>query len=96
MATTTRSRKVPQDQWYPYLTVFSVGKTPVPGDSYVLMGKRFGNQNEVYDKGKNLGKLIEEPTIVQIAQKHEKTGAQVALGEYIYCIAGFKLARGVL
>ncbi|KAF2746429.1 Aldo/keto reductase [Sporormia fimetaria CBS 119925] len=39
----------------------------------------FGNQNEVYDKGKNMGKLIEDPVLVEIGKKHGKTGAQVAL-----------------
>lgn len=40
----------------------------------------FGNQNEIYDKGKNLGKLMEDPTIVEIGKKYNKNGAQVALG----------------
>jgi diketogulonate reductase-like aldo/keto reductase len=39
----------------------------------------FGNQNEIYDGGKGLGKLIEEPTIVDIGQKYGKSGAQTAL-----------------
>ncbi|KAL8776078.1 MAG: hypothetical protein Q9194_003397 [Teloschistes cf. exilis] len=40
----------------------------------------FGNQNEIYSKGQNMGKLIDDPTLVAIAQKHnKKNGAQVAL-----------------
>ncbi|KAL2043466.1 hypothetical protein N7G274_003773 [Stereocaulon virgatum] len=39
----------------------------------------FGNQNEIYDSDKNLGKLIEDPTLVQIGKKYGKNGAQVAL-----------------
>lgn len=39
----------------------------------------FGNSNEVYDKGKHLGKLIEEPVLAEIGKKYGKTGAQVAL-----------------
>jgi len=39
----------------------------------------FGNQNEVYDGGKNMGKLMDDETIVDIGKKHNKTGAQVAL-----------------
>ena len=40
----------------------------------------FGNQNEIYSKGQNMGKLIEDPVIVEIAKKYGKNGAQVALG----------------
>lgn len=39
----------------------------------------FGNQNEIYSSGQNIGKLIEDPTIVEIAKKYGKNGAQVAL-----------------
>lgn len=39
----------------------------------------FGNSNEVYEKGKHLGKLIEEPVLAEIGKKYGKTGAQVAL-----------------
>ena len=39
----------------------------------------FGNQNEIYDAGKNMGKLIEDPVLVEIGKKHGKSGAQVAL-----------------
>lgn len=39
----------------------------------------FGNQNEIYDKGKNMGKLMDDPTLVEIGKKYNKTGAQVAL-----------------
>lgn len=42
----------------------------------------FGNQNEIYDSGKNMGKLIEDPTLSEIGKKYGKNGAQVALGEY--------------
>jgi diketogulonate reductase-like aldo/keto reductase len=39
----------------------------------------FGNSNPAYDKGKSITKLIEDPTILEIAKKHGKSGAQVAL-----------------
>lgn len=39
----------------------------------------FGNQNEIYDSGKNLGKLIEDPVLVEIGKKHGRSGAHVAL-----------------
>ncbi|MCJ1345054.1 hypothetical protein MMC31_003259 [Peltigera leucophlebia] len=39
----------------------------------------FGNSNEIYDKGKNLGKLIDDPTLAEIGKKYGKSGAQTAL-----------------
>ncbi len=39
----------------------------------------FGNQNAIYSSGQNMGKLIDDPTIVEIGKKHGKNGAQVAL-----------------
>jgi alcohol dehydrogenase (NADP+) len=39
----------------------------------------FGNQNEIYDSGKGLGKLMDDPVLVEIGKKHGKSGAQVAL-----------------
>ncbi|THV53972.1 hypothetical protein BGAL_0037g00160 [Botrytis galanthina] len=39
----------------------------------------FGNQNEIYDAGKGIGKLMDDPTIVEIGKKYNKSGAQVAL-----------------
>ncbi|KAF7860670.1 hypothetical protein EAF04_008189 [Stromatinia cepivora] len=39
----------------------------------------FGNQNEIYDSGKGIGKLMDDPTIVEIGKKYNKSGAQVAL-----------------
>ena len=39
----------------------------------------FGNQNEIYDKGANMGKLIDDPELVKIGEKYGKSGAQVAL-----------------
>lgn len=39
----------------------------------------FGNQNPIYDNGGNVGKLIDDPVLVNIGKKYNKTGAQVAL-----------------
>ncbi|KAL8843446.1 MAG: hypothetical protein Q9176_002059 [Flavoplaca citrina] len=39
----------------------------------------FGNQNEIYSKGQNMGKLIDDPILVEIGKKYNKNGAQVAL-----------------
>ncbi|KAG9246328.1 aldehyde reductase-like protein [Calycina marina] len=39
----------------------------------------FGNQNEIYESGRNMGKMMNDPVLVEIGKKHRKTGAQVAL-----------------
>ncbi|MCJ1223607.1 hypothetical protein MMC12_000250 [Toensbergia leucococca] len=39
----------------------------------------FGNQNEIYDSGKNMGKLMDDPTLVEVGKKYGKSGAQTAL-----------------
>lgn len=39
----------------------------------------FGNQNEVYDSGKGIGKLIDDPVLAEVGKKYGKSGAQVAL-----------------
>lgn len=39
----------------------------------------FGNSNPIYTAGQNLGKLIDDPTIVEVGKKYRKNGAQVAL-----------------
>jgi alcohol dehydrogenase (NADP+) len=39
----------------------------------------FGNQNEIYDSGKGMGKLMDDPILVEVGKKYNKTGAQVAL-----------------
>lgn len=46
---------------------------------HVTQYSPFGNQNEIYSSGQKLGKLIEDPTLVEIGKKYNKSGAQVAL-----------------
>ncbi|GAB7348532.1 hypothetical protein MBLNU459_g6926t1 [Dothideomycetes sp. NU459] len=46
---------------------------------HVTQYSPFGNQNEIYSKGQNMGKLIEDPTLAEIGKKYNKSGAQVAL-----------------
>lgn len=46
---------------------------------HVTQYSPFGNQNEVYDVGKGLRKLMEDPVLVEIGKKYGKSGAQVAL-----------------
>lgn len=39
----------------------------------------FGNQNEIYSSGQNMGKLMDDPVLVEVGKKYGKNGAQVAL-----------------
>ncbi|KAL4881177.1 NADP-dependent oxidoreductase domain-containing protein [Aspergillus karnatakaensis] len=39
----------------------------------------FGNQNEIYSREGKIGRLIEDPVLVEIGKKYNKSGAQVAL-----------------
>ena len=41
----------------------------------------FGNQNELYSREGTIGKLIDDPVLVEIGKKHNKSSAQVALGK---------------
>lgn len=46
---------------------------------HVTQYSPFGNQNDIYDSGKHLGKLMEDPKLVEIGKKYGKSGAQTAL-----------------
>lgn len=46
---------------------------------HVTQYSPFGNQNEIYSSGKGMNKLIDDPTLVEIGKKYNKSGAQVAL-----------------
>lgn len=82
--------RVVQKQRHPCTAVFAVSRPfPHPQTEGGHRRKRtdiipfplisFGNQNEVYSKGQNMGKLIDDPTLVEVGQKYNKNGAQVAL-----------------
>lgn len=42
----------------------------------------FGNQNELYSRGGSIGRLMDDPVLVEIGKKYNKSGAQVALGKF--------------
>lgn len=52
---------------------------------HVSQYSSLGNQNEIYKRREKLGRLIEDPTLVSIGKKYDKSGAQVALGEPSPC-----------
>ena len=68
-----------QMEVHPYLQQPDFAEWHKSKGIHVTQYSPFGNSNTVYDKGKDMGKLIEDPTLVEIGQKYGKTGAQVAL-----------------
>lgn len=70
-----------QIELHPWLQQTDFAKWHQSKGIHITQYSPFGNQNEVYTSGKHLGKLIEDPTLVEIGRKYGKNGAQVALGQ---------------
>lgn len=70
---------VHQLEMHPYLVQKSFSDFHKDQGIHLTHYSPFGNQNEIYDKGKELGKLIDDPVLAEIGKKYGKTGAQVAL-----------------
>ncbi len=70
---------VHQMEFHPYLQQTSFANFHKEQGIHVTQYSPFGNQNEIYDSGKNMNKLMDDPVLVEIGKKHGKTGAQVAL-----------------
>lgn len=68
-----------QIELHPYLQQSSFAAFHAQKGIHVTHYSPFGNQNEIYDAGKNMGKLMDDPVLVEIGKKHGKTGAQIAL-----------------
>ncbi|PNS19915.1 hypothetical protein CAC42_7882 [Sphaceloma murrayae] len=68
-----------QIELHPYLQQKSFVEWHQQKGIHVTQYSPFGNSNEIYDKGKGIGKLIEDPVLVEVGKKHGKTGAQAAL-----------------
>jgi alcohol dehydrogenase (NADP+) len=64
---------------HPYLAQHSFDAFHKSKGIHITQYSPFGNQNEIYDSGKNMGKLIDDPVLVEIGKKYNKSGAQVAL-----------------
>lgn len=64
---------------HPYLQQPEFAKWHKSKGIHVTQYSPFGNQNEIYAKGQDMGKLIEDPKLVEIGKKYNKSGAQVAL-----------------
>jgi alcohol dehydrogenase (NADP+) len=70
---------VHQIEVHPYLTQHSFAAFHKQNDIHITQYSPFGNQNEIYDSGKDIGRLIEDPVLTEIGKKYNKSGAQVAL-----------------
>jgi alcohol dehydrogenase (NADP+) len=70
---------VHQVEIHPYLAQHSFDEFHKQNNIHVTQYSPFGNQNEIYDSGKDLGKLIEDPVLLEIGKKYSKSGAQAAL-----------------
>ena len=68
-----------QMEMHPYLAQLSFADFHKEKGIHVTHYSPFGNSNEIYSKGKELGKLIEDPVLAEIGKKYGKTGAQVTL-----------------
>jgi len=64
---------------HPYLPQHSFDAFHKKHNIHITQYSPFGNQNPIYSKGENMGKLIEDPVLVEIGKKYNKSGAQVAL-----------------
>lgn len=70
---------VHQIELHPYLQQHSFTEFHKQQGILITQYSPFGNQNEIYDSGKGMGKLMDDPVLVEIGKKHGKSGAQVAL-----------------
>ena len=78
----SKSSTVPavhQMEIHPYLAQHSFDDFHKTKGIHITQYSPLGNQNESYDRGKTMGKLIEDPVLVEIGKKYNKNGAQVAL-----------------
>ena len=68
-----------QMECHPYLQQAAFVQWHKEKGIHVTQYSPFGSQNEIYSKGKEMGKLMDDPVIVEVGKKYGKTGAQVAL-----------------
>ncbi|KAF7513298.1 hypothetical protein GJ744_009719 [Endocarpon pusillum] len=68
-----------QIESHPYLAQHSFDAFHKQKNIHITQYSPFGNQNEFYSSGKDIGKLIDDPILAEIGKKYSKSGAQVAL-----------------
>lgn len=72
---------VHQLELHPWLQQSSFAEYLKSKGIHVSQYSSLGNQNEIYDSGRKIGRLIDDPALTKIGQKYDKSSAQVALGE---------------
>lgn len=70
---------VTQIECHPYLQQPGFDAWHKEQGIHVTQYSPFGNQNEIYSSGQNMGKLIDDPVLAEVGKKYSKTGAQTAL-----------------
>ncbi|KAK0250972.1 hypothetical protein LTS02_008776 [Friedmanniomyces endolithicus] len=68
-----------QMELHPYLQQHSFDAFHKENGIHITQYSPFGNQNPIYTKGENMGKLIDDPVLAEVGKKYGKTGPQVAL-----------------
>lgn len=83
LETILKSASIPpaahQLEMHPYLAQPGFADFHKQHNIHLTQYSPLGNQNEIYDAGKGIGKLIDDPILVEIGKKYNKNGAQVAL-----------------
>ena len=51
---------------------------------HVTQYSPLGNQNALYPSGEGIGHLVDDPVLVEIGKKYNKSSAQVALGMFLF------------
>ncbi|OJJ60090.1 hypothetical protein ASPSYDRAFT_44489 [Aspergillus sydowii CBS 593.65] len=70
---------VHQLEGHPWLQQRSFADWHKQNNIHVTHYSPFGNQNEIYSREGKIGRMIEDPVLVSIAKKYNKSPAQVAL-----------------
>jgi alcohol dehydrogenase (NADP+) len=68
-----------QFELHPYLQQSEFVKWHHEKGIHVTAYSPFGNSNPAYEKGSSVPQLIQDPVLVDIGKKYNKSGAQVAL-----------------
>ncbi|KAK5675116.1 hypothetical protein LTS10_012190 [Elasticomyces elasticus] len=68
-----------QMELHPYLQQPSFDAFHKENGIHITQYSPFGNQNPIYTKGENMGKLIDDPVLAEVGKKYGKTGPQTAL-----------------
>ena len=70
---------VAQNELHPYLAQHEFVKWNSERGIHSTAYSPFANLNPIYDKGREVEKLVENPVITKIAEKYGKTGTQIVL-----------------